>query len=241
MTSHPPEDILNPDIDLAAHREAFARDGRVRIPNILNRNLAEEIHAVFERTPWRVTYRLNNEIVSLSGKDFQALTPAKRHELKNGIYAETLKGYQFSYLHMPLTHSQSIAWDANQVVPKLHAFINAPAFMKLGREISGKSQIARADSIATCYMRESFLTAHPDAPIDDRLVAYVFRFTKNWKIDWGGHLQFHDDENGQIVDSYIPAFNALTLFRVPQWHSVSFVTPFAMGPRFSVTGWFHGK
>jgi Rps23 Pro-64 3,4-dihydroxylase Tpa1-like proline 4-hydroxylase len=46
------------------------------------------------------------------------------------------------------------------------------------------------------------------------------------------------DGNG---NSYIPAFNALTLFRVPQWHSVSYVTPFAMGPRFSVTGWFRGN
>jgi SM-20-related protein len=71
-------------------------------------------------------------------------------------------------------------------------------------------------------------------------VAYVFSFTKNWKIDWGGLLQFHDDENCKIIDSYVPAFNALTIFRVPQWHSVSYVTPFAMGPRYAVAGWYHG-
>jgi len=241
MTSYTPENILNPNLDLSPYREAFARDGRVRISDIFDQNFAEEIHSVFERTPWRVTYRLNNEIVSLLGKEFHALSQVERNELRADILAETQKGYQFCYLHMPLTHPQSAAWDPQQAVPTLDSFIGSPAFFDLGRTITGISELGRTDSVATCYLREHFLTAHPDAPIDERLVAYVFSFTKNWKIDWGGLLQFHDDENGKIIDSYVPAFNALTIFRVPQWHSVSYVTPFAMGQRYAVAGWYHGN
>jgi SM-20-related protein len=240
MVPYTSENILNPNLDLAAYRNAFERVGRVRISDVFNQNFAEELHNVFEKTPWRVTYRLNNEIVSLLGKEFHALSQAQRNELRTGILAETLKGYQFCYLHMPLTHPQSTAWDPQQVLPTLDSFIGAPAFFDLGRAVTGVSELARTDSVATCYMREHLLTAHPDAPIDKRLVAYVFSFTKNWKIDWGGLLQFHDDENCTIIDSYVPAFNALTIFRVPQWHSVSYVTPFAMGPRYAVAGWYHG-
>jgi SM-20-related protein len=73
-----------------------------------------------------------------------------------------------------------------------------------------------------------------------RRVAYVLGLTKDWKFDWGGFLQFLDPESGRVIDSFPPAFNVLTLFRVPQWHSVSFVTPFAMGQRLSLLGWYYG-
>ena len=43
-----------------------------------------------------------------------------------------------------------------------------------------------------------------------------------------------DDE---IDHGFVPAFNALRLFRVPVQHSVSHVWPFAPEPRLSVTGW----
>ena len=240
MTVYQPEGILNRNLRLDGYREEFERNARVRIADVLDREFAEEVYACFGRTPWRVTFRQSNEIVSMLGKEFHSLSQTERNELRGKIYAETLRGYQFCYLHMPLLHDKSRAWDEKQVVPALHSLINSSAFLDLGRTVSGVSEIDRADSVATCYTRDSFLTAHPDAPIDDRLVAYVFSFTKEWKADWGGLLQFFDGENGKIVDSLIPAFNALTLFRVPQWHSVSIVTPFAMGPRFSVTGWFRG-
>ena len=35
----------------------------------------------------------------------------------------------------------------------------------------------------------------------------------------------------------MPRFNALNVFAVPQPHSVSIVSPFAVGARYSVTGW----
>jgi len=96
---------------------------------------------------------------------------------------------------------------------------------------------------ATYYTRESFLSAHDDIADHkkNRLVAYVLGFAKNWAIDWGGLLQFFDPESGEIIESFLPTFNGLTLFRVPQWHSVSFVAPFARAPRFSVTGWYYGE
>ncbi|MGY9107959.1 MAG: hypothetical protein ACKVG0_15805, partial [Alphaproteobacteria bacterium] len=92
-------------------------------------------------------------IVSLLGKEFHALSQAQRNELRAGILAETLKGYQFCYLHMPLTHPQSAAWDPQQVLPTLDSFIGAPAFFDLGRAVTGVSELARTDSVATCYMR----------------------------------------------------------------------------------------
>jgi len=49
------------------------------------------------------------------------------------------------------------------------------------------------------------------------------------------------EEGSGIAQSFVPAFNALNLFAVPQPHSVGFVTPFAARRRYSVTGWLRGR
>jgi SM-20-related protein len=60
--------------------------------------------------------------------------------------------------------------------------------------------------------------------------------THQWRADWGGILNFLDAD-GHVAEGYVPAFNALNLFRVPQRHNVSYVAPFAMNGRYSITGW----
>ena len=41
-----------------------------------------------------------------------------------------------------------------------------------------------------------------------------------------------------MVDTFVPLWNSLSLFRVPQPHVVSLVEPWAGSPRYSITGWF---
>jgi len=51
-------------------------------------------------------------------------------------------------------------------------------------------------------------------------------------------LAFFDD-NGNIKEAFIPSFNTLNIFLVPQMHSVQLVSPFAGANRCSYLGWFH--
>ena len=60
---------------------------------------------------------------------------------------------------------------------------------------------------------------------------------KAWRAEWGGLLLFKDDA-GEVVEAFTPGFNVLNVFRVPQAHAVSMVTPFAGAPRLSITGWW---
>ena len=64
----------------------------------------------------------------------------------------------------------------------------------------------------------------------------MLNFTPTWRADWGGILNFIDAD-GHISEGYTPAFNALNIFKVPQNHAVSMVTPFAREGRYSITGW----
>jgi Rps23 Pro-64 3,4-dihydroxylase Tpa1-like proline 4-hydroxylase len=69
-----------------------------------------------------------------------------------------------------------------------------------------------------------------------RRAAYVFNLTPRWQPDWGGQLQFIGPD-GHVAEAWVPRFNALNVFAVPQPHAVSIVAPFAVGARYSVTGW----
>jgi len=64
----------------------------------------------------------------------------------------------------------------------------------------------------------------------------VLNLTPDWRPDWGGLLQFFD-KRGDVFRAFTPRFNVLNLFRVPQPHNVSWVTPLAGAPRYAVTGW----
>ena len=70
--------------------------------------------------------------------------------------------------------------------------------------------------------------------------AYVLNMTPQWRWDWGGALLF-SDRPGHVSEGYLPAFNALNIFAVPQPHLVEFVSPFAGAQRYSITGWFRSR
>jgi len=115
-------------------------------------------------------------------------------------------------------------------------FLNSPAFISVMRRLTGMEAIAFADANATLYRPGDFLSAHNDlVPGQNRLAAYVISMTPDWRADWGGVLQFLD-AGMNVEEGYVPAFNALNLFRVPRAHQVSRVAP-GGGSRYSITGW----
>jgi Rps23 Pro-64 3,4-dihydroxylase Tpa1-like proline 4-hydroxylase len=118
--------------------------------------------------------------------------------------------------------------------------INAPAFRTFVENVTGVSGLVKADGQATLYTRGHFLTFHNDFDEKNkRRIAYVLGFTRKWRSDWGGLLEFYD-EHGNVEWGLPPRFNVLTLFQVPTNHAVTFVPPFVSEGRYSITGWFSG-
>ena len=103
--------------------------------------------------------------------------------------------------------------------------------------MTGAADIAFADAQATAYAPGDFLTAHDDNVAGKaRRAAYVLGLTPGWRTDWGGLLLFHRDST-----AWVPRFNTLNLFGVPQPHSVSQVASFAGNRRYAVTGWLRAS
>ncbi len=228
---------MNSAIDWAGLSGIYADTGRVRIADFLNADAAKALHAMLQkRTDWLQVINSGTRLFELSRETRAQMDEEQRAALSLAIYAGARAGFQFSYE----TIRTSDAAEAREAsTDPLAAFV---IWMSTGtvrdhlRAITGATDIDFADGQATAYAPGDLLTAHDDNVAGKgRRAAYVLSLTPQWSVDWGGLLVFH--QNGQIDASFMPAFNTLTLFRVPQRHSVTEVTKAAPHRRYSITGW----
>ena len=232
---------LNPKLDRRVIAEIFRRQGRVHIPDVLTPESAGAVHAwLSTQTPWQLSLNVGQRHVDVAHDQLMLLSPEQRELMTRAMVEQSRRGFQYVFENYPL-HDLYQAGERAHPLLRMHEFLNSPGFLQFAREITQLTQIAFADSQATKYLPGHFLTEHDDAVAGkQRLAAYVFGFTPEWRADWGGILQFID-RDGHVAEGYVPGFNVLNLFRVPQKHNVSYVTPAAAGGRYSITGWLRGN
>jgi Rps23 Pro-64 3,4-dihydroxylase Tpa1-like proline 4-hydroxylase len=150
--------------------------------------------------------------------------------------------YAFIYARYPMLDAYLEQWGEHEGLDLLVEHINSEPMLELVREVTGISEIGKADAQATLFAPNHFLSLHDDSHVAEGWrVAYVMNFCQEeWRPDWGGYLLFYD-EDGDVTAGFKPRFNTLNMFRVPARHSVSYVPPFAPVGRFAVTGWFRDR
>jgi SM-20-related protein len=227
---------LNPALDEGGIAEAFARDGRVHIPNVLTSESAARVHRCLEQETDFVLLAKNGPEEGHSWR-VATLTPQQNGALMAQAYTVAREKFHFLYDAHSMSNDGEPYPDPSHYLSAVTAFLNSAPMLDFVRRVSGKSDVAYASAQATRYRPGQFLNQHDDGNGRGRLVAYVLNMTPHWRPDWGGALLF-SDRPGHISEGYLPAFNALNLFRVPQEHLVGFVAPFAGAARYSITGWF---
>jgi SM-20-related protein len=146
----------------------------------------------------------------------------------------------FAFIHRSYAMQDEYARAPGAPIGRVTEFLQSRAFLDFGEAVIGEP-VAGVRVQASHYRKGDFLTVHDDSHgRDRRLAAFTLGFTRGWRPDWGGQLLFHDD-SGDVVRGFAPRFNVLTVFRVPQAHSVAPVAPYAAQPRLSLTGWLIGE
>jgi len=231
---------INPALDPARDAPQFAGRGRLHLPDFLVPPAAERLHQYLAQSAeW--------SLVLHDGTHVREATPAQRRhadevwerEMAAFAYARAREGFEFLYEHRKVSDDPRERAADPSPVARFVDFLNSPAFLEFARRLTGQPDIVRADAQATRYRPGDFLTQHDDFDKTGRKLrraAYVFNLTPRWQPDWGGQLQFIGPD-GHVTEAWVPRFNALNVFAVPQPHSVSIVSPFAVGARYSVTGW----
>jgi Rps23 Pro-64 3,4-dihydroxylase Tpa1-like proline 4-hydroxylase len=238
---------LNAGLDLETLAAQFARDQRIQIRDVLDQESAVAItRLLIEQTPWGVTWQAgedgphrvrSEEMAQFAQRDVPQVS-AKLHRAMAG------EDFAFIYSHYRMSKALEEGWSRTPGHDAIVLGLNEPSFLDFIRQVTGVPQIAVCDAQASHYGPNQFLSLHQDVSVDpneDRLVAYVLNLCPDrWRPDWGGYLNFFNDD-GDVVAGYMPRFNCLNMFRVPQNHSVSYVPPFAAGNRLAITGWFRSR
>ncbi len=233
------EDMLNPALDAKVLNEEFAEQRRIRINDILKPEFAEQAAQCLEsdQVPWEMVFRQGQEGRQVSRQEWEAMPRAEQGQLFGGINRQAAQAFQYFYSRYDLAAAVDEGRDAHLFLCKLAMFLGSEYFLPFAREVVGISQINSINAQATRYTGGNFLTKHDDShEAPGRRCAYVMGFTRDWKPEWGGTLVVMNKE-GEPIDSYIPRFNSLVIFKVPVEHCVTFVAPFAQQARHSVTGW----
>lgn len=236
---------VNPGLDRGALAERFAREGRIQIRDVLTEQTAREVQKILAlHTPWGVAWQAGDDGPNALKADAMArMTPQQNAETGRQLMgAMQGQDYAFVYGQYPILTAYQEKWDEGSPHDLLIEHINAEPFLELVRDVTGIRSLCKADAQATLYRPGHFLAIHSDSHVAEGWrVAYVLNFTQGeWRPEWGGYLEFYDDE-GDVIAGYRPRFNALNMFAVPQKHSVTYVPPFAPVARYAITGWFRDR
>ena len=238
MSSIAPEVRLHESFDVERVAAVFRQAGRVHVGNALSAACAQRTLACLEsEVPWQLHFNDGERTYDLVEEQVQALTEPNRALLLNAINAKAETRFQYLFNNFPVSDAYAAGRLRELYVMRVLEFLNSPPFLEVARTITGSAAVARVDAQATMYRSGHFLTCHDDVvPGKGRIAAYVLNFTPQWRADWGGVLNFLSADD-HVVEGYAPRFNALNLFRIPQRHAVSYVTPFTRAGRYSISGW----
>jgi hypothetical protein len=229
---------INPALDPATLAGRFAATGRVQIDGFLASDGPALLRAELAASPaWRHIVNGGTKVFEIPRADFEAMPADQRAALDGAVITGAASGFQYRYDSIRVPDAATARAKLDSLLVAFARFMAEPAALSLFARITGLQDLIFADAQATRYHPGDFLTRHDDDVAGKhRRLAYVLGLTPGWQSEWGGLLLFNDATGG-LVDAFLPRFNALSLFAVPQPHSVSYVAPFAQTSRLSVTGW----
>ncbi len=229
---------LNSALDAHAVARRYAEAGRLHIPEFLEAAGAEALHAeIAAQRQWNFVIFAHEKNMDLDAAGWDRLDAETKRKAIQIVHERA--NQEFAFMHYKLSLYDRYH-NGRQLTPGLiefFEFLNGEAFLGFARTVTGHADIAFADAQLTAFSPGHFVTIHNDAlEGKNRRAAYVLNLTPEWREDWGGYLNFFDDD-GHVSAGFKPAFNALNLFTVPMRHSVGAVAPFARKPRIVVSGW----
>lgn len=230
---------LNDKLDWPALAREFQVNKRIQIRDVLKEECAERIwKCLSEETPWRLAYHDGQEPAVLIADDIRAKIPQEIEKLQRGILTRATSKLSYVYEIYPMMDAYLAKDDPGLFLHRVSEFINSEHYLNFIKTITGVLEIKRGNAHAACYYHNQFLSCQNYyMPDEGCRVASVLNFTKDWKTNWGGYVQFYDDDFN-IELGLLSRFNTLTMLLPLQEHSVSFVPPFTGALRYTVATFF---
>jgi Rps23 Pro-64 3,4-dihydroxylase Tpa1-like proline 4-hydroxylase len=212
---------------------SFYEYKKVKIDSFLDLTFAENIYKyIFVHKQWNLSSGIDN--IKYEKKDSPENNKINQQQIKQ-VNVSFSKD-QFSYLfYRSMNHINMSYFEFT-----LRKTLQSPSFIHLLREITQLELSKLTTLFLSKYKSGNYLAPHSDK--GNGRLAFVIYLTKFWKPQYGGNLHFMNRERTEIIETYVPTFNQLILFEVPENigipHFVSHVAPNVPYVRYTITGWF---
>jgi Rps23 Pro-64 3,4-dihydroxylase Tpa1-like proline 4-hydroxylase len=154
------------------------------------------------------------------------------------LYLKCVKDHvngKFAYHFMKLTVHDNI--DTLPTHTKaLCKHIQSQQFIDTANQIFNKKVTESKKLNITKYANGCFLNLHSD-DVQNRKIAFIYYFNRNWRPDWGGTLNFVLDDG---IKCYNPEHGSLIMFDIENSlnkHYVTQVSPMIQQSRYAIGGW----
>jgi SM-20-related protein len=230
---------INPDNDVEEFGAYFRAHRRLHISEFLERHCSEALyHHLKEDVTWSSFLSINRRRYEAAAEVQRTYRSRQRRQLANLAYSTARQG-DYAYFHDGSAVISPDCSNGSSLLARLAKFLNSGTFKDFIRRVSGIEEVAFVDARALRFCAGHFMTygheqISADANAKCRLL-YYYNLTPSWRPEWGGLLEFRGNK-GYIVEAQLPCFNCLDLFPWSQGHWISFVSPFADGENYSVSG-----
>ena len=225
--------IINEIDNIDFLKDKFNITKRLRINNFLDASFADALYqyCILEQNWLLATGIDKNKYEKKSTTQFEKINQL---QIKN--VSQAFGKDQFSYtFYRSMNNDKMFYFEF-----VLRKFLNSEKFMNILNEITGLGLTRLNTLFMSKYKAGNFLSTHSDK--GNGRLAFVINLTKNWKPHYGGNLHFLNDERTDIIDTFVPGFNNLTIFYVPEVngipHYVGHVAPNVKYSRYAISGWF---
>lgn len=231
---------INPDLNPKELNKLYLEKGRLQVHNFFTQETSQYLlKLLLGNETWNLAYNSGNNFYESPISELEKLTLEQKQKFMKQIFAKASNNFQYVFLQYYISQAIKLKEESGHPLHQVETFVNSDYYLDFMRELTADLSITKADSYASMYDKEHFLTEHDDLHTKhDRVAACIFNFTKRWNRNWGGHLAFFD-EQGNVEQAFIPTFNTLNILSIPQHHAVQQVTSFAEEKRYSLLSWLH--
>lgn len=230
---------FNRNLDFNQFKRDYAVDKRLHIKNIWPIDAAQSISYCLEKkTEYINAYTAGGENFESTDSKLRGLSQTEYQKFIQRLYHDASQGIGFFYGRRLIKPEDN---HTNQTLKNVARYLNSGEVLEKIRYVSGIKDIEFVSCKATRYLPGHFLTRHNDLhEKEHRRLAFVLGFSPKWHPDWGGLLQFYQND-GTPRDAWAPTFNSLNIFDVNHVHAVTHIAPFASAPRLTIAGFFRAK
>jgi SM-20-related protein len=237
---------LNPTLDQVKLSADFEKKRRLRVPDFLRPAGALALYKHLEQYVGWQPFLVSEGKLLTAAPDVHGSYPIDLHRIMcDRAYEGARRGFASLYEadrlfpeDLPQGLLQNDHADSSLLAHFSH-FLNSAEALNLIRGVTRKSEIQRVEIQATRHRRNHFSTFRalmpPTQSSETVFAAFTITLNLEWMPEWGGLLEFQSHE-GYVVEAYVPSFNVIDIFSLPQGHWISPVAPFAAGMRMAISG-----